>query len=116
LNPAAPRKITGATPDHEDATGRLHTVKQTQNALDYNLIKTLSQKSGAPVVLNTSFNENEPIADTPQQAVDCFRRTDMDALCPDPFITIKPGKTVEKLQTESRKCASKFGFPDFLLK
>ena len=66
---------------HEDNTGRLHTVKQSQNALYYDLIKTFSQKSGTPVVLNTSFNENEPIVDTPQQAVDCFVRTDMDVLC-----------------------------------
>jgi carbamoyltransferase len=77
---------------HEDATGRLHTVKQSQNALYYDLIKTFSQKSGTPVVLNTSFNENEPIVDTPQQAVDCFVRTDMDVLCLGPFVTTKPGK------------------------
>jgi carbamoyltransferase len=77
---------------HEDFTGRLHTVKQSQNALYYDLIKTFSQKSGTPVVLNTSFNENEPIVDTPEQAVNCFVRTDMDALCLGPFVTTKPGK------------------------
>ncbi len=77
---------------HEDFTGRLHTVKPSQNAPYYDLIKTFSQKSGTPVVLNTSFNENEPIVDTPQQAVDCFRRTDMDVLCLGPFITARPGK------------------------
>src|ERR1017187_7959021 len=77
---------------HEDATGRLHTVKQSQNALYYDLIKTFSQKSGTPVVLNTSFNENEPIVDTPEQAVACFVRTDMDVLCLGPFVTCKPGK------------------------
>jgi len=79
---------------HEDATGRLHTVKQSQNALYYDLIKTFSQKSGTPVVLNTSFNENEPIVDTPQQAVNCFVRTDMDVLCLGPFVATKPGKSV----------------------
>jgi carbamoyltransferase len=79
---------------HEDATGRLHTVKPSQNALYYDLIKTFSEESGTPVVLNTSFNENEPIVDTPQQAVDCFARTDMDALCLGPFVTVKPGKSV----------------------
>jgi carbamoyltransferase len=83
---------------HEDFTGRLHTVKQSQNALYYDLIKTFSQKSGTPVVLNTSFNENEPIVDTPQQAVDCFVRTDMDVLCLGPFVTTKPGKTAGKAQ------------------
>jgi carbamoyltransferase len=84
---------------HEDSTGRLHTVKQSQNALYYDLIKTFSQKSGTPVVLNTSFNENEPIVDTPQQAVDCFMRTDMDVLCLGPFVTTKPGKTVGSGET-----------------
>jgi len=79
---------------HEDATGRLHTVKRTQNALYYDLIKAFAAKSGTPVVLNTSFNENEPIVDTPQQAVDCFVRTDMDVLCLGPFVTCKPGKEI----------------------
>jgi len=79
---------------HEDNTGRLHTVKQSQNALYYDLIKTFSQKSGTPVVLNTSFNENEPIVDTPEQAVNCFVRTDMDVLCLGPFVAVKPGKSL----------------------
>lgn len=85
---------------HEDATGRLHTVKQSQNRLYYDLIKTFSRGSGVPVVLNTSFNENEPIVDTPQQAVDCFTRTDMDVLCLGPFVAIKPGK---QLAADRRK-------------
>jgi carbamoyltransferase len=74
---------------HEDSTGRLHTVKRTQNELYYDLIQTFARKSGVPVVLNTSFNENEPIVDTPQQAVDCFIRTDMDVLCLGPFVAVK---------------------------
>lgn len=79
---------------HEDSTGRLHTVKQSQNALYHDLIDTFSQKSGVHVVLNTSFNENEPVVDTPQQAVDCFLRTDMDVLALGPFVTTKPGKSL----------------------
>lgn len=77
---------------HQDDTGRLHTVKRSQNALYYDLIRTFAGKSGVPVVLNTSFNENEPIVDTPQQAVSCFVRTDMDVLCLGPFVSCKPGK------------------------
>lgn len=77
---------------HQDGTGRLQTVSHRQNALYYDLIKTFAQKSGTPVVLNTSFNENEPVVDTPQQAVNCFTRTDMDVLCLGPFVTCKPGK------------------------
>ena len=42
------------------------------------------------MLLNTSFNENEPIVDTPAQAVDCFLRTDMDALCVGPYLAVKP--------------------------
>ena len=48
------------------------------------------------MVLNTSFNENEPIVDTPQQAVNCFVRTDMDVLCLGPFVTTKSGKEISK--------------------
>jgi carbamoyltransferase len=79
---------------HEDATGRLHTVKRSQNDMYYSLIKAFAAKSGTPVVLNTSFNENEPIVDTPEQAVACFVRTDMDVLCLGPFVTAKPEKSI----------------------
>ena len=76
---------------HGDFTGRLHTVKRSQNPLYYDVIKAFAQRSGTHAVLNTSFNENEPIVDTPAQAVDCFVRTDMDALALGPFVTIKTG-------------------------
>ncbi len=81
---------------HEDATGRLHTVKQSQNALYHDLISTFAQRSGVHVVLNTSFNENEPVVDTPEQAIACFVRTDMDVLALGPFVTTKPGKQLPK--------------------
>jgi carbamoyltransferase len=74
---------------HEDSTGRLHTVRRSQNELYYDLIREFAKKSGTPVVLNTSFNENEPIVETPQQAVDCFVRTDIDVLCMGPYIATK---------------------------
>ena len=77
---------------HEDGTGRLHTVKRTQNRLYYDLIKTFSGLSGVPVVLNTSFNENEPIVDTPEQAINCYLRSDIDVLCMGPFVAHKPGR------------------------
>src|SRR4051812_17540175 len=82
---------------HEDNTGRLHTVKRSQNALYYELIEKFAVKSGTHVLLNTSFNENEPVVDTPQQAVDCFLRNGMDALCLGPFITTKPGKALSTI-------------------
>jgi len=77
---------------HEDNTGRLQTVSRIQNLMYYDLIKTFAEQSGTPVVLNTSFNENEPVVDTPAQAIACFQRTDMDALVLGPFITSKLGR------------------------
>ena len=74
---------------HHDHTGRLHTVTRSQNPLYYDLIKTFSERSGVPAVLNTSFNENEPIVETPEQAVNCFVRTDIDVLALGPFVTVK---------------------------
>jgi carbamoyltransferase len=65
---------------HADGSGRLQTVSERTNPRYYRLIQEFSRISGVPVVLNTSFNENEPIVDTPEQALDCFLRTRMDAI------------------------------------
>jgi carbamoyltransferase len=65
---------------HIDGTGRLQTVNQHQNPLYYRLIQEFEKLTGVPVLLNTSFNENEPMVDTPEQAVDCFLRTKMDGI------------------------------------
>ena len=65
---------------HVDGSGRLQTVNRNQNPLYYRLIQEFERITGVPVLLNTSFNENEPIVDTPRQALDCFLRTKMDAL------------------------------------
>jgi len=75
---------------HVDGTGRLQTVSREENPLYYDLIKKFGEKSGVSVVLNTSFNENEPIVDTPRQALDCFLRTDMDGLCLGNYLLEKP--------------------------
>lgn len=66
--------------NHADNTGRLQSVARGENPLYYDLIKAFEQRTGIPVVLNTSFNENEPIVCTPAQAIDCFLRTKMDVL------------------------------------
>ncbi len=75
---------------HEDGTGRLQTVRREQNELYYDLISAFDERTGIPVLLNTSFNENEPIVHTPEQAIDCFARTRMDALAIGPFWMTKP--------------------------
>jgi carbamoyltransferase len=74
---------------HVDGTGRLQTVDSVSNPLYYKLISAFKRRTGVGMVLNTSFNENEPIVDTPEQALDCFRRTDMDALCLGRFVLTK---------------------------
>jgi carbamoyltransferase len=66
--------------NHVDNTGRLQTVLRDENPLYYDLIQAFEHKTGIPVILNTSFNENEPIVCAPAEAVDCFKRTRMDAL------------------------------------
>jgi carbamoyltransferase len=75
--------------NHVDNTGRLQTVARDENPLYYDLIKTFGRKTGIPVILNTSFNENEPIVCTPQEAIDCFQRTKMDVLAIGSFLACK---------------------------
>ncbi len=65
---------------HVDGSGRLQTVYQYTNPRYYKLIDAFRQMTGVPIVLNTSFNENEPIVCSPQEALDCFLRTKMDIL------------------------------------
>ncbi|HEY7617314.1 MAG TPA: carbamoyltransferase C-terminal domain-containing protein [Terriglobales bacterium] len=75
--------------NHVDDTGRLQSVSRDENPLYYDLIRAFERKSGIPVVLNTSFNENEPIVCAPAEAIDCFRRTRMDALAIGPYLALK---------------------------
>ena len=65
---------------HVDGTGRLQTVMKEVSPRYYRLIDTFRKKTGVPILLNTSFNENEPIVNTPGEALDCFLRTQMDML------------------------------------
>ena len=66
--------------NHVDDTGRLQTVARDENPLYYDLISRFNEKTGIPVILNTSFNENEPIVCKPSEAIECFSRTKMDVL------------------------------------
>jgi carbamoyltransferase len=75
--------------NHVDDTGRLQTVAKEENPLYYDLITEFEKKTGIPVVLNTCFNENEPIVCKPAEAIDCFRRTRMDALAIGPYLVLK---------------------------
>jgi carbamoyltransferase len=74
---------------HVDGTGRLQTVSRETNPRYWQLIKRFEDITGVPVVLNTSFNENEPVVCTPKEAVECFLRTRMDVLALGNFFLTK---------------------------
>ena len=65
---------------HVDGSGRLQTVTRETNSRYYALIEAFRDLTGVPMVLNTSFNENEPVVCRPEEALDCFLRTRMDVL------------------------------------
>ena len=77
-------------PTHVDGTGRLQTVSRQTNPRYWALIKEFEKLTGVPVLLNTSFNENEPIVLTPKEAIDCFLRTRMDVLVLGNYLIEKP--------------------------
>jgi carbamoyltransferase len=74
---------------HVDGTGRLQTVDKGYTPLYWSLIHAFGELTGTPVVLNTSFNENEPVVCKPEEAVDCFLRTKMDALGIGHYLVVK---------------------------
>jgi len=74
---------------HQDGTGRLQTVEADVNPRYWKLLKRFGAITGVPILINTSFNENEPIVNTPAQALDCFLRTNMDVLAIGPFLLLK---------------------------
>jgi len=65
---------------HADGTARLQTVTEKDNKWYYNFIKKWQNKTGVPILLNTSFNDREPIVETPTHAINCFNKTNIDAL------------------------------------
>lgn len=75
---------------HIDGSGRLQTVHRRTNPLYWQLIATFAELTGVPVLLNTSFNENEPIVLRPTEALDCFLRTKMDVLVLGRYVIEKP--------------------------
>ena len=88
VQPAKRLQIPAVT--HTDGTGRLQTVSKEMNADYYQLIDTFRQQTGIPILLNTSFNENEPIVNSPREALDCFLRTSMDMLVLEDYIIKRP--------------------------
>ena len=87
IKPAHRDRIPAVT--HKDGTGRLQTVEKDVNPLYWKLISEFDRISGVPVLINTSFNENEPIVNSPAQAIDCFLRTKMDVLSIGSYLVLK---------------------------
>ncbi len=76
---------------HVDGSGRLQTVRRESNPLFYGLIESFCALTGVPILLNTSFNENEPVVCQPEEALECFLRTEIDVL-------VLGGQVVERLR------------------
>jgi len=81
---------------HVDGTGRLQTVSRRTNPLYWALIKAFAERTGVPLVLNTSLNENEPIVNTPDEALNCMLRTRMDAIVLGPYYVEHPAVALAK--------------------
>ncbi|HEV2489364.1 MAG TPA: carbamoyltransferase C-terminal domain-containing protein [Candidatus Acidoferrales bacterium] len=80
FNVRQPKRAVIPAVTHVDGTARLQTVSRTSHPLFWRLIRTFGDNTGVPVLLNTSFNDNEPIVCRPEEALNCFERTKMDVL------------------------------------
>ncbi|MBK9099368.1 MAG: carbamoyltransferase [bacterium] len=91
--PIRPEKRSGLPAvTHVDGSGRLQTVHKDVSPKYYALIDKFREKTGLPILLNTSFNENEPIVNHPKEAIDCFLRTEMDAIVLGNCIVVRNSK------------------------
>ncbi len=89
-------------PTHVDGTARLQTVSRSANPIYWKLLRAVGRLTGVPIVLNTSFNDNEPIVCRPQEAVECFRRTQMDVLVLGDFVLERKSSSVHREESAER--------------
>jgi carbamoyltransferase len=87
---------------HVDGTARLQTVGRAANPLYWKLLRAVGDLTGVPVLLNTSFNDNEPIVCRPEEALDCFRRTQMDVLVMGNFMLEKKSPVIAREESGER--------------
>jgi len=92
----AEKRAVIPAPTHVDGTARLQTVSRAANPLYWQLLRAVGELTGVPVVLNTSFNDNEPIVCRPEEALECFRRTRMDVLVLGNFILERKSAAIER--------------------
>ena len=96
----------GLAPLIEPAHSISRTAPKGRSAISQTVLQpdlASHRKTGIPVVLNTSFNENEPVVCTPEEAVDCFWRTRMDVLAIGPFMVVKPARATEETSLASSR-------------
>jgi carbamoyltransferase len=99
------KRATIPAPTHVDGTGRLQTVTYAANPRYWGLIREFADLTGVPVVLNTSFNDNEPIVCRPEEAIDCFLRTKMDVLVMGDILVRKPDSSEDRVKPASSEHA-----------
>ena len=85
---------------HVDGSGRLQTVHRQTNPRYYRLIEEFAKLTGVPMLLNTSFNENEPVVCRPEEALDCFLRTKMDVLVLGNWVIRRQIGTMTQMNTD----------------
>jgi carbamoyltransferase len=90
---------------HVDGSGRLQTVTRSANARYYRLIECFRDITGVPIVLNTSFNENEPVVCRPEEALACFMRTKMDMLVLGNYMILRSTKNAQTEQSNTEIAA-----------
>ena len=98
----AEKRAVIPAPTHVDGTARLQTVSRSSNPLYWKLLRAVGDLTGVPVVLNTSFNDNEPIVCRPEEALDCFHRTQMDVLVMGNFILQKRSSAIAREEPGAR--------------
>jgi carbamoyltransferase len=76
---------------HVDGTARIQTVDRESNPKFRMLLEAFERKTGVPILLNTSFNVNEPMVCTPDEAISCFLRTEVDWLVLENLLVVRPG-------------------------
>jgi carbamoyltransferase len=101
--PVRPEKRAAIpAPTHVDGTARLQTVSRSANPIYWKLLRAVGRLTGVPIVLNTSFNDNEPIVCHPQEALECFRRTQMDVLVLGNFVLERKSSSADREESADR--------------